>query len=66
MGVQLGMTQRIYIDSDEWYPVYSFDTENRWGNQAGDVTDEELARLNHAFEEFDWAQDFLKKLRHRG
>jgi len=51
---------KIYVDTDEWYPVYLFRTDKEFDGEEIEVSDEELARLTEAFKKFREAQDFLK------
>lgn len=59
---------KIWIDYDEWYPVYMFTEEEQYKrmyDKEVEITDKELEWLNHAFSEFNKAQDFLQKKRNK-
>lgn len=51
--------KKRYIDTDEWYPVYSINNEG-YGSEA-EFTKEELVRIGRVFKEFDEVQDLLGK-----
>ena len=58
---------KVWIDSDEWYPVFTVDNGERaatynlnpWGQEA-EVTEEQYAEWVRVFEEFDKVQTELR------
>lgn len=51
---------KYWIIGDEWYPVYSFCSEFGYDYNI-DLSDEEKARADKAFKEFDAVQKLLEK-----
>lgn len=51
---------KVRIDSDEWYPVH-FITDSDWGVEV-DIPDDQLARINACFDEFQKVQVELSEL----
>lgn len=50
----------IYLNHSEWYPVYEFSRKRFSANETEtEVSPDDLERLERAFSEFEWAQDFL-------
>jgi predicted DNA binding protein len=54
----------VYVDKDEWYPVYSL-TEKNWGDKC-ELTEKEIAYIKKAYKMFQKAQEMLKKAYERG
>jgi len=52
---------KIYVDSDEWYPVFYLVKESRYAATA-DVHPEIVARWEKVFADFDAVQNELEKL----
>lgn len=54
---------KIWIISDEWYPVYSFnDYESRYADADVDIPEETLERWQKVFYQFQEVQDELGDL----
>lgn len=53
---------KIWIDSDEWYPVYSFSLENNTYGKSNNMTKKEIKKIQKVFDEFSKIQERLKKL----
>lgn len=56
---------RARVEKDEWYPVYFLtdvqEPQRGFGTpRLSEFTDEELARIESAFTEFDAVQDLLE------
>jgi hypothetical protein len=47
------------LEKDEWYPIYTVDT--RFGRYEVEMTEEEMAQVVSAFEQFYKIQRFLKE-----
>jgi hypothetical protein len=54
---------KVYIVTDEWYPVFSVGTELHYtyGNPV-EITEEQLDRIERAFKEFNDVQGLLEDL----
>lgn len=50
---------KVFIDSDEWYPVYSFDMN--YGQEV-EVSEETLARWKQTMVDFDKMQREMREL----
>ncbi len=58
-----------YCDEDEWYPVLSLRVEGPRpydDRPAAEFSEDEIARIEKAFAEFDWAQALLHERFPRG
>jgi hypothetical protein len=53
---------RVYIDEDEWYPVfYILKDDFRWGREV-EMSEEQQAEILEAFAKFHQAQAVLRKM----
>ena len=53
---------KVHISYDEWYPVATITKNKFFAAYAICIDNEDLVRVNNAFDEFYWAQKLLKKL----
>lgn len=54
---------KVYLDKDEWYPVFSIGKNCKWsGSVESEITEEELEHIEKVFEEFIEVQEKLVKL----
>lgn len=51
----------IYIDTQEWYPVWGFKKEKEYLHKSIRVSKEDLAFIEKAFEDFGKAQTLITK-----
>lgn len=52
---------QVYIDIDEWYPVYSI-VENDYCSVIAEIPEDKLEWVNRVNKEFDEVQDYLRTL----
>lgn len=54
---------KVYIDNDEWYPVYSLTEREPGGYKFGveaEISEKDLKFIDKAFADFSKAQDILR------
>ena len=55
--------KKVFIDSDEWYPVYSMRLEGEFSyGTPAKVSDKVYARYKQVMEEFEKLQEIMIKL----
>jgi len=52
---------KIYVEGDEWYPVWSCGEKKAYGYEPINVTVNQFAKIKQAFEDFEWAQNLISK-----
>lgn len=57
--------KKIWIDQDEWYPVYSMDDSYRALSDKREISDKDYKFVVKAFDNFDKAQEMLQGLVNR-
>ena len=50
----------VKLFCDEWYPVYSMETSPDYYGYELDLPEDEVARIERVFKEFNEVQDILK------
>lgn len=54
---------KIYLNKDEWYPVFDIKKKPRWKSDVeSEITEEELEHIEKVFKEFNEVQERLIKL----